>query len=320
MDRDVSNTEDKWEVHIGDKIKEPDYTFFMEGTGTCPRGDIIAIKAKSKNGKTFLATVFASAILGSGFASTKAANSDTSSVLFFDTEQNRANTWKILNRIITLCEGCKDIGGRVRAYSLREMDVSERLSFVERVSQEHSPTAVFVDGIADTIPDFNDIEQSQEAIQRMMAMSARLHCAVIFILHTNKADNNMKGHLGTLATQKCSDVFSVERTGDIFAVTETECRNMPIPDFFFALTEDGIPMSAEGKIKESRTLDEGEAIIRFIFSTIARSDTMSNANLVQEYMAIEGGSKRAAYNAIKKAAEKGIISRDEKGTVRILQP
>ena len=159
MDRDVSNTEDKWEVHIGDRIKEPDYTFFMEGTGTCPRGDIIAIKAKSKNGKTFLATVFASAILGSGFASTKAANSDTSSVLFFDTEQNRANTWKILNRIITLCEGCKDIGGRVRAYSLREMDVSERLSFVERVSQEHSPTAVFVDGIADTIPDFNDIEQ-----------------------------------------------------------------------------------------------------------------------------------------------------------------
>ena len=52
MDRDVSNTEDKWEVHIGDRIKEPDYTFFMEGRGTCPRGDIIAIKAKSKNGKT----------------------------------------------------------------------------------------------------------------------------------------------------------------------------------------------------------------------------------------------------------------------------
>ena len=144
-----------------------------------------------------------------------------------------------------MCEGCKDIGGRVRAYSLREMDVSERLSFVERVSQEHSPTAVFVDGIADTIPDFNDIEQSQEAIQRMMAMSARLHCAVIFILHTNKADNNMKGHLGTLATQKCADVFQVEKKGNIFHVSESESRNLPIKDFKFTIDDNGIPQPAE---------------------------------------------------------------------------
>ena len=124
MDRDVSNTEDKWEVHIGDRIKEPDYTFFMEGTGTCPRGDIIAIKAKSKNGKTFLATVFASAILGSGFASTKAANSDTSSVLFFDTEQNRANTWKMSLPVWE--RGLKQVGNDEKITITRSLPVWER--------------------------------------------------------------------------------------------------------------------------------------------------------------------------------------------------
>ena len=54
----------KYEVFSNEKLPQLEYTVNIDGCGCCPRGDIIAIKAKSKNGKTFLATLFASAILG----------------------------------------------------------------------------------------------------------------------------------------------------------------------------------------------------------------------------------------------------------------
>ena len=43
----------------------------------------------------------------------------------------------------------------------------------------------------------------------------------------------MKGHLGTIGCQKCSDVFSVERQNEgLFKVREIDSRNRPIYESF----------------------------------------------------------------------------------------
>ena len=123
------------------------------------------------------------------------------------------------------------------------MSQEERMGYIRKKVKEHRPTAVFIDGIGDLTPDFNDIACSQSAIQTLMSMSSINDCAVFFILHTNKNDTNMKGHLGTLATQKCSDIFHVERdNAGIFHVSETDSRNKTIAEFQFIVDKTGMPV------------------------------------------------------------------------------
>ncbi len=233
---------DKYEVRLGDEEPMPEFTFMSNGIGSSPIGDIVAIKAKSKNGKTFLAAIFASVILGAKFDELEPTIKDGSKILFFDTEQNRPNTQALLQRILILRGWEEEHTERLRVYSLREMPIFERIKCIEKKIGTLRPTAVFIDGLADLTFDFNDIEQSMDVIVKMSQLASTYKCTIFFILHTNKNDNNMKGHLGTLATQKCSDVFHIEKDdNNIFNVTETDCRNIPIKDFYFKIDEYGIP-------------------------------------------------------------------------------
>ena len=233
---------DKYEIRLDERIPKPKFTFTSLGRGCSPQGDIIAIKAKSKNGKTFLATIFAAVVLGAEMGDLKSEFPEESRVLFFDTEQNKTNTQILMSRIHIIRGWSLSNNDRLHVYSMREMPLSERMDYIITKTKEHKPTAVFIDGIADLLQDFNDISTSNQIIGKLMTLSSYNHCAVFFVLHTNKTDGNMKGHLGTLGWQKCSDVFSVEKQKDgTFKVTETDCRNKPISDFSFKISDDGIP-------------------------------------------------------------------------------
>lgn len=249
---DTNGKYDKYEVRLGDEEPTPQFTFMSDGIGSAPIGDIVAIKAKSKNGKTFLAAILAAAILGAKFDNIgpEPKIQDKSKILFFDTEQIRSNTQALLQRILILSGWGEEHPERLRVYSLREMPIFERIRYIERKIDKIRPTAVFIDGLADLTFDFNDIEQSQDVIIKITQLASMMNCTIFFILHTNKNDNNMKGHLGTLAVQKCSDVFYVEKDEDsFFNVTETDCRNIPIKDFSFKIDADGIPYPAKKEIE-----------------------------------------------------------------------
>ncbi len=248
---------DKFEVRLGDEEPVPQFSFKSDGIGSAPIGDIVAIKAKSKNGKTFLAAILASVILGGKFGNIKPTFGDKSKILFFDTEQNRPNVQALLQRILILRGWEEERNDRLRVYSLREMHVLERLRYISRKIDTLRPTTVFIDGLADLAFDFNDIEQSQDVIIKISQIASSKGCAIFFVLHTNKNDMNMKGHLGTLAVQKCSDVFYIEKDeDDFFNVTETDCRNIPIKDFSFKIDNDGIPYPAKKEIPEMEEHEE----------------------------------------------------------------
>lgn len=235
---------DKWEIQIDEELSTPKFTISSYGIGCAPRGDIIAIKAKSKNGKTFLASIFASVILGAQFGGLKSwVPSRQSKVLYFDTEQNKPNTQALMIRIHKMCGWGIRNNRKLHVFYLREMPLEERMGYIKDKVKEHRPVAVFIDGLADLIPDFNDVTYSQDIIQEIMSMSSMNDCAVFFVLHTNKNDNNMQGHLGTYALKKCADVFCVERdkTG-VFHVSETDSRNVAISNFDFVVNEDKIPV------------------------------------------------------------------------------
>lgn len=305
---------ERYLIDLAKTYSEPSYLIKSGGVGTIPRGDIIAVKAKSKHGKTFLCSIFAAVAMGAEWGSLSAAEKDCK-VMFIDTEQNEKNVARVARRIHAMAG--VDIhknSGRLLCYALRKMEMNKRWQFIQdRITEEH-PDLVIIDGIADLIADFNNITESQEIIGKLMATSAEFNLSIIFVLHTNKSkdDSNMKGHLGTMAVQKCSDVFEVVKNVATFNVSVSECRNIPISNFSFILDNDGVPHPSE-TFKQAQAAEKTavkEAKFRQVFaeifsakgmSIIKYSDLVSMAKL---HFAVED---RMAKENIKWAKENGIL-------------
>ncbi|MGN1218461.1 MAG: AAA family ATPase [Phocaeicola sp.] len=310
----AKDVKERYKIDLSKEYAEPSYLISSNGVGTIPRGDIIAIKAKSKNGKTFLASIFAAVAIGATWGSLSAKEAGLK-VMIADTEQNKRNAARVARRVHAL-RGI-DIhknSDKLVCYSLRKMDMNKRWQFVSDRIQEERPDLVILDGIADLIADFNNIGESQEIISKLMATSAEYNLAIIFVLHTNKSkdDSNMKGHLGTLSVQKCSDVFEVVKNGSTFNVAETECRNIPISDFSFVLDNDGIPrpMQTQKQLQAVENSAVKEAKLRQTFAEIFSDRDMNVIRysdlvpLVKLHFAVKD---RQADNKITLAKECGII-------------
>lgn len=316
-DPSVNDTLEKYGnyvVDVSEKYDEPHYSLFREGIGTLPRGDIQAIKAKSKSGKSFLCSIFMASLLGcSEFSFDTKENNPT--VLYFDTEQNMRNTAKLARRVHTLLEWPTDAPHEgFRAFALRTMDTAaDRLECISEIVKVLKPTAIFIDGIADLIEDFNNVVESAKLINDLMKLSADNDCCVCCVLHTNKGkdDHGMKGHLGTMLLQKVSDVFEVEKSGDTFNVTQTDCRNKSISDFAFVLDGHAIPHATES-VKDMKGIEKLNAIKETLTKVFANanSESLSYTELTSFYQNQGGCSESTAKRHVGFALSKGALQCD----------
>ena len=299
-----AESENAYLIDLAKAYPEPKYTLSLNDVGTLPLGDLAAIKAKSKNGKSFLCSIFIAAMLGDtrfGFASMM----DAPTVLYFDTEQNARNTAKLARRVHQMMgwptHENKDC---FTAFSLRTMADADRFTYIVQTIEKLKPQAVFIDGIADLIPDFNNIADSCGLILELMRLSGQNDCVIVCVLHENKGkdDTGMKGHLGTMLLQKCSDVFQVKKEGVYFNVSETDCRNVPVGDFSFCIDGFGIPYP--GEAPSVARLAQREAALRKVLKKVfeAKPEQIKD-ELAMNIAGYEGVSestgKRRVVDAIK---------------------
>ena len=316
----AKDDKERYKIDLSKTYSEPSYLIKSGGVGTIPRGDIIAVKAKSKHGKTFLCSIFAAVAMGAEWGSLNAVENDCK-VMFVDTEQHEKNVARVARRIHAMAGiDIHKNSGRLLCYALRKMEMNKRWQFISDRITEERPDLVIIDGIADLIADFNNITESQEIIGKLMATSAEFNLSIIFVLHTNKSkeDNNMKGHLGTMAVQKCSDVFEVVKNVATFNVSVSECRNIPIPEFSFILDNDGVPHPSTVEKSAARGQSKVEAELRRLLPKVFDFQTrLRYCQLKTAYIQAAGGidlcSDGTAKNRIKSAMEMGLIVQNEEG-------
>ena len=300
---------------------DPEYVIEIGGTPTLPKGNLIALSAKWKNGKTFLCDVLTAVFLGSErFAGCRTLFSQ-GKVSFYDTEQAESDT----SRIRKVIDAMTPEGRRhdYDVYCLRPLNIDPtsedsdeitRYEFISQTIAHDKPDLVIIDGIADLLYNYNDVIESQRLVNRLAALANKHNCAMVVVMHQNKGqrDKNMKGHLGTMLNQKCSDVFSVEKCGGIFVVSNTISRHQPCGDFVFKLTADGVPedgmadrkQQLEIKRQDERAKLREQISICFEDATVAlkRSDIIK---LIQEKL---GLSTAKCYNLFKQAQSMGVIA------------
>ena len=235
----------------------------FKGVGLGAIGGIQFITGHQKNGKTFLMAQLMAAILngdgprakeyipGLQFNEELRQEFPNPTVLYVDTEQEKENTAKVAKRVHWLCGWPLDEpNDRFHIVWLRAEDSNEgRWAKVKAAIDTYKPLAVFVDGIRDLLGDFNDLKESAKLIDECMTMTTYMHCTFWSVLHENPGTDKMRGHLGTEAANKASDVLRVTKkknaSGVTFEVEQVAARGRDIESWQFVVTDDagrlGVP-------------------------------------------------------------------------------
>ena len=233
---------------------DPEYLIEMGGVPTMPKGNLVAVSAKWKNGKTFFCSILTAVFMGCDHFASCRSLMETGRALFFDTEQSESDTQRVQKTIDAMTPECRHDDYHVACLQSAPIDNEMhdqssdlcRYDVIERAIEYEHPDLVIIDGIADLIYNYNDVIESQDIVNRLAAMANKHNCCIVVVMHQNKGSNdkNMKGHLGTMLYQKCSDMFSVEKHGNVFEVTHGPSRHRTCGGICFKLDANAVPMDA----------------------------------------------------------------------------
>lgn len=209
-------------------------------------GNISLWIGKAKQGKTFaLSMALAAAETGDWLMDKIKITlpEGQRNVFLFDTEQSRYHVQRVVKRICKLTGREEPIN--LTAFGLRKYSPTERLELIEYAIETYTDIGfVVIDGIRDLITSINDEEQSSMITSKCMKWSEEKNIHIAMVLHTNKGDNNARGHLGTELTNKSETVISIgkdEENKEQMIVKPEYCRSREFEPFYFKIDDFGIP-------------------------------------------------------------------------------
>lgn len=265
------------------EYEEPPYLFEYRGVGFSPLGGIQALSGQKKNGKSICVSILMATVLSCDnsngrfvqrFPGLRLRQSTVSilghrpRILYVDTEQEKENTDKVVERAKWLSELQSHVhDDRLNIQWLRVTPEGEdpadyRKKAIFYAIDRFNPDLVFIDGIRDLVHDFNDIEESANLINSLMALATKNRMCIWNTLHMNPRpqnddqDGKMRGHLGTELGNKVSDVFVMRKAKNkatqevTFTMHQLDARGKDVDDLVLTLNDDagrvlGAPIAKE---------------------------------------------------------------------------
>lgn len=241
----------KFRVSAKDEFPPEVCLLEIDGVKFFAKGDVHAIKAKQKQGKTNAISIMVAAILSGKWGRLQGIL-EGAKVLVIDTEQKDADAQLVYNRTLQLAGLPKeDIYDRFQTFAFRALDTQQKLDAVKALIMDFKPDIVFIDGIVDLMGNFNEVDDSKLIIEELLRMSTKevsgIDPAIVCVLHTNKQqeDHNMRGHAGTMLAQKSGNVLEVTKKDGVISVYSTDSRHQEVPTWSFMFDADGNIVDAD---------------------------------------------------------------------------
>jgi len=271
------------------------------------QGNISCITGAAKTRKSFLTCLFAAQFL---------YDNDNESVIIIDTEQAKFNTRKTVERIHKKLGWDTDKKNeRLKVYTLRECSTPDRKKFAEIIINNEAASLIFIDGIRDLIFDINSQPESVEIVDLLMKLSSQRNCHICTILHINKNNDNVRGHIGTELTNKCETVLTVEkcndneRRNDTSVVKPKQCKNLDFEDFYFRINDEDLPEFCDPLPITKKT----DNLREWFNEILPTSVNLQYTELCEKIKVVSGKGKSTAENYIKEAVKQGIITKNSVG-------
>lgn len=229
------------------EVKEPPVILEVEGVPTLTAGNISTVIGKAKSKKTFFMMGLLSAVTSGNWGTMNGVNRGKT-CLWFDTEQSLFHASKMVQR-------CYKLGGvNIQAYTLRGYTPAQRVQLIEyAVYNTDDLEFVAIDGQRDLLSrGINDEEEATSITGKFLKWTTDLDIHIMVVLHTNKDNNNARGHIGTELMNKSECVISVtksETDNSISVVTPDFTRNREFEPFAFTIDDTGLPVFADMPMK-----------------------------------------------------------------------
>jgi RecA-family ATPase len=197
-------------------------------------------------------------LLGAKYLTT----SEAGKVLVIDTEMAEYYVHRNLVRLHKLVGWPENENNeRMTMLQFREMSTDKRFEMFTRAIETFKPDLVFIDGVRDLIVNFNDIDATVTLIDEIMRLSNVYQCHICSIIHENKNDNTLRGHLGTELQNKSETVIAVRQTeGSMSIAMPAMTRNFPFDKFEFGFNSEGLPYFRDYAIAEHPNLNQSVAV------------------------------------------------------------
>lgn len=210
-------------------------------------GNFSCIVGASKSKKTFLKSMIIASYIGgkaNQYADSIKSHRDRDCfVIDIDTEQSAFHAQNVFKRVLRMTgmESCDFY----KPFALRPYEPKQRLEFIEWLIYESDMKdnigLIGIDGLADLVDDFNDLKESQNAIQKIMKWTDDKQFHLTTILHSNYGSAKAVGHIGSSVLKKAETVCSVVNNDTHITAHFTHTRGFPIADFDYSVNDDGLP-------------------------------------------------------------------------------
>lgn len=224
------------------EVEQEQYALSVDGVGFFALDDVHGLKSKQKAGKTTVNKVCAAALMAGQQFRVKSELEDAT-VLWVDTEQKPADVKAIIDDVCLLSGRDADyVDDHLRLFQLRKMNYETLIEDFRLLMDDNRPQVALVDGVVEFVASFNDEQTSRKLVKDLMMLAEEYHCAVVCVLHENKAadDQNMRGHLGTVLAQKAGTVLQClkSQTG-VITVTCPDSRHGQMPEWSIVYDGEG---------------------------------------------------------------------------------
>lgn len=240
-------------IKATDTYRIPPQIIWVDNSTIATLGNFSASTGKAKAKKTFNVSALVAASLANGKVLNYRANlpEGKRKILYVDTEQSRYHCHNVLERILKLAGLPTGIDNENLDFiCLREYTPSVRIEVIDyALAKDQGYGLVIIDGIRDLLLDINNAGESVEVINKMMEWSSKYDLHIHCVLHQNKGDNNVRGHIGTEMNNKAETVLVITKNTanpDISEVKAMHIREKEFKPFAFSVNGEGLPEVVEG--------------------------------------------------------------------------
>ena len=211
-------------------------------------GNLSVVTAPPKTKKTFFISLLASVYLSGQniYGGKIKGHRGDGHLVHFDTEQGLWHCQKVFKRLYDMDSNIDS--KKYHTFGLRSINYKTRIQFIEYYLNQkiNRPSLVIIDGIADLCSDANNIQESNEVVQKLMEWSAKYKVHIINVIHQNFGSTKLgTGHLGSFLEKKAETVISLEANTVNKEWVTVRCgrsRGYAFETFSFEVNERGLPI------------------------------------------------------------------------------
>jgi Bifunctional DNA primase/polymerase, N-terminal/AAA domain len=273
--------------------------FSMLGVTVATPGNLAAVTAQAKVGKSALMQAFVAATMNEAETidclGIKGFNAQGHGVIYFDTEQSKDDFWRAIDRAkrraaVPIPEWFSGYGVGDLPCAMQRKALAIRMA--DAKAQFGGIHSVIIDGVADLVLDVNDAQECNALVAELFTLAARYDCSVICVIHKNPGSDKTRGHLGSQIERKAETNLTLEKDGETTVVYSIKQRRAPIykaDGLVFAWSETaGMHVVSDGSAKPKMT-KALEKWLDFADTVFGRTPSLSFVDLRTALMA-EGGA------------------------------